>query len=101
MGGSRRPEESARRLSEQCRYVIAETEKFLETRANELNLETEYVGGSSQRHFWFSFIPCSSRGLILDGWPGWCYVFQRTLAEIFFSLRVIEVRLTHPKRGII
>jgi hypothetical protein len=29
------------------------------------------------------------RGLILDGWPGWYYVFQRTLAELLLSLRLL------------
>jgi hypothetical protein len=33
------------------------------------------------------------KGLILDGWPGWFYVFQRTLAEIILSLKLIENRL--------
>ena len=28
--------------------------------------------------------------LILDGWPGWYYVFQRTLAEMILSLRLME-----------
>lgn len=32
------------------------------------------------------------RGLILDGWPGWYYVFQRTLAEMLSSLRLITER---------
>ena len=31
--------------------------------------------------------------LIFDGWPGWYYVLQRTLAEIFLSLRLIEAKL--------
>jgi glycosyltransferase involved in cell wall biosynthesis len=29
------------------------------------------------------------RGLILDGWRGWYYVFQRTLAEVLLSVRLI------------
>jgi hypothetical protein len=33
------------------------------------------------------------KGLILDGWPGWYYVFQRTLAEIMLSLRLLEEKL--------
>jgi glycosyltransferase involved in cell wall biosynthesis len=33
------------------------------------------------------------KGLILDGWQGWFYVFQRTLAEIILSLKLIENRL--------
>ena len=33
------------------------------------------------------------KGLILDGWAGWYYAFQRTVAEIILSLRLIERRL--------
>ena len=29
------------------------------------------------------------RGLILDGWPGWFYVAQRTLAELLLSVRLL------------
>ncbi len=32
------------------------------------------------------------RGLILDGWPGWYYVFQRTIAEALLSLRLLTER---------
>ena len=32
------------------------------------------------------------RGLILDGWPGWYYVCQRTIAELLLSLRLITER---------
>jgi hypothetical protein len=32
------------------------------------------------------------RGLILDGWPGWFYVLQRTLAETLLSLRLLTAR---------
>jgi glycosyltransferase involved in cell wall biosynthesis len=35
-----------------------------------------------------------AKGLIFDGWPGWYYAFQRTLAETILSLRLIEARLT-------
>ncbi len=34
-----------------------------------------------------------SRGLILDGWPGWYYVFQRTLAELVLALSLMEQKL--------
>ena len=29
------------------------------------------------------------RGLILDGWPGWFYVGQRTIAELLLSMRLL------------
>jgi glycosyltransferase involved in cell wall biosynthesis len=32
------------------------------------------------------------RGLILDGWPGWFYVAQRTIAELLLSLRLLTER---------
>jgi glycosyltransferase involved in cell wall biosynthesis len=32
------------------------------------------------------------RGLILDGWPGWYYVCQRTIAEMLLSLRLLTER---------
>jgi len=31
-----------------------------------------------------------AKGLIFEGWRGWYYVLQRTLAEIFLSLRLLE-----------
>ena len=36
------------------------------------------------------------KGLILDGWPGWFYVFQRTFAEIMLALRLLEKKLEAP-----
>jgi hypothetical protein len=33
------------------------------------------------------------RGLILDGWPGWYYALQRTLAELLLSLRLVDLKL--------
>ena len=32
------------------------------------------------------------RGLILDGWPGWFYVAQRTIAELILSVRLLVER---------
>jgi glycosyltransferase involved in cell wall biosynthesis len=39
------------------------------------------------------------RGLILDGWAGWYYVFQRTIAETLLSLRLLTERkgLENPR----
>jgi glycosyltransferase involved in cell wall biosynthesis len=34
-----------------------------------------------------------AKGLILDGWPGWFYAWQRLLAEALLSLRLMEARL--------
>jgi glycosyltransferase involved in cell wall biosynthesis len=34
------------------------------------------------------------RVVLLDGWPGIFYAFQRSLAELFLSLRLLEARLS-------
>ena len=34
-----------------------------------------------------------ARHLILDGWNGWYYVFQRTIVEMLVSLRLLEQKL--------
>jgi glycosyltransferase involved in cell wall biosynthesis len=33
-----------------------------------------------------------ARGLLLDGWPGWFYVCQRTIAELLLSVRLLIER---------
>ena len=33
-----------------------------------------------------------ARRLVLDGWPGWFYVLQRTLAETMLALRILVER---------
>jgi hypothetical protein len=33
------------------------------------------------------------KGCLFDGWAGWYYVLQRTLAEIMIALEVVERRL--------
>jgi glycosyltransferase involved in cell wall biosynthesis len=34
---------------------------------------------------------------LLDGWPGWVYVLQRTLAEIMIALEIMDRRLRHSR----
>jgi glycosyltransferase involved in cell wall biosynthesis len=43
--------------------------------------------------FLIFFYTLFGKGLILDGWPGWFYVFQRTLAEMILSLKLLEQKL--------
>jgi hypothetical protein len=44
------------------------------------------------------FYTLLGNGLILDGWPGWYYAFQRTLAEMLLSLRLMESKLNTKSR---
>ena len=35
---------------------------------------------------------------LLDGWPGWLYVLQRTLAETLIALEIVDRRLGHRRQ---
>jgi glycosyltransferase involved in cell wall biosynthesis len=39
------------------------------------------------------FYTLVGKGLILDGWPGWYYVMQRTLAELILSMYLVHHRV--------
>jgi glycosyltransferase involved in cell wall biosynthesis len=39
------------------------------------------------------------KGCILDGWPGWYYVLQRTLTEILFALEIVDRSLRTNTRA--
>ncbi len=85
----------SRWLWAQDRYLIIEAKKLLETPARELSF-----GDRIRRQKILApvaiLIYCLiiNRG-ILDGWAGWYYAFQRTLAEILLCIRLIEAEKLH------
>jgi glycosyltransferase involved in cell wall biosynthesis len=77
-------------LHAQDRYARLEAEK----------LAAGAAGLRDSVRRWIFFAPLLTplyclffKGLILDGWAGWHYTFQRTLAEMILSLRLIEQKL--------
>jgi glycosyltransferase involved in cell wall biosynthesis len=80
-------------LGEQNRYAISECEHLLKTKPEELNPADKIRRKILFAPALVAGYTLFARGLILDGWPGWYYVCQRTLAELFLSLRLIEARL--------
>jgi glycosyltransferase involved in cell wall biosynthesis len=77
----------------QDRYALLEAAKLAGTSSDKMNLQDRL-----RRKILFApalvfFYTLLGKGLILDGWPGWYYVFQRTLAEIILSLRLLEKKL--------
>jgi glycosyltransferase involved in cell wall biosynthesis len=80
-------------LTEQNRYMAIEAKKLLETPREDLNLPDRLRQWILPAPLLVFFYTLFIKGLILDGWAGWCYVFQRTLAEILLSLKLIEVKL--------
>jgi len=83
-------------LAAQDSYALLEANKLMQCPARQLNLEDRI-----RRQILFApalvfFYTLFAKGLILDGWVGWYYVFQRTLVELLISLRLLETRWGLP-----
>lgn len=80
----------ARWLASQDRYTEKEVAKLLVMPPNQLSFNDRL-----RRRKWIApplvfFYTLIVRGNLFDGWRGWYYVLQRTLAESLLSLRLIE-----------
>ena len=76
----------------QDRYAQIEAQHLLSQSLTELNFQDRL-----RRKTFFAaplifLYLLFGRGLILDGWPGWFYVSQRTIAELLLSLRLLTQR---------
>jgi glycosyltransferase involved in cell wall biosynthesis len=80
----------SRWLWAQDRYMIIETQKLLATPAHELSWGDRIRKQKLLAPFIILFYCLILKGGILDGWQGWYYAFQRVLAEILLSTRLIE-----------
>jgi glycosyltransferase involved in cell wall biosynthesis len=73
----------------QDRYATLEARHLLSKPFKELNfqdrLRRRIVFAAPVMFLYLFFV----RGLILDGWPGWFYVAQRTFAELLLSIRLL------------
>ncbi len=82
----------SRWLQSQDNYMIIEAKHLLTTKTQELRVPDRI------RRLVFAAPPVIFlyllfvRGLFLDGWRGWYYVAQRTLAEMLLSLRLLTIR---------
>lgn len=74
----------------QDRYMIIESKKLIQTNSKKLSLGDRIRQKKMLAPF-IIFVYCLviKQGL-LDGWRGWYYAFQRMLAEIILSIRLIE-----------
>jgi glycosyltransferase involved in cell wall biosynthesis len=76
-------------IQAQDRYAKLEARHLLSRPLGELNFQDRL-----RRKIFFAapamfFYLLFARGLILDGWPGWFYVAQRTIAELLLSMRLL------------
>lgn len=76
----------------QDRYALLEAQKQLESSSEQLgwNDRIRRVPGLSAP---IILVYCLIlKGGLLDGWAGWHYAFQRIIAELILSIRLIEMR---------
>jgi glycosyltransferase involved in cell wall biosynthesis len=79
----------SRWIQSQDRYATLEARHLLSTPVEQLNvqdrLRRKIVFAPPAMFLYLLF----ARGLIFDGWPGWFYVCQRTIAELLLSIRLL------------
>ena len=78
-------------LQSQDRYATAEAKKLRETPTNQLNLQDRIRRHKIFTPFLVALYCLFYKGLILDGWHGFYYSFQRMLAEIWLSVRLMDL----------
>jgi glycosyltransferase involved in cell wall biosynthesis len=80
----------SRWLWAQDRYMVIEAKKLLETAENDLSWGDRIRKQKILAPFIILIYCLILKGGILDGWHGFYYAFQRLLAEVMLSLRLIE-----------
>jgi hypothetical protein len=83
----------ARWLSEQKTYMVKESRHLLTTPVGELSMPDRlrrWIVVAPPLVFAYTLI---AKGLVLDGWRGWFYVGQRTLAELLLSFRLAAAKI--------
>ena len=75
----------------QDRYMIIEAKKLVETPISELSWGDRIRRQKILAPFIILVYCLILKGGILDGWQGWYYAFERVLAELLLSIRLIEV----------
>jgi glycosyltransferase involved in cell wall biosynthesis len=82
----------ARWFESQRKYAVLEAEKLLaeDAASGMADLLRRRIWPAAPAVFLYTLF---AKGAVLDGWPGWFYVLQRTCAEVMLSLILLEKRL--------
>jgi glycosyltransferase involved in cell wall biosynthesis len=80
----------SRWLWAQDRYMVIEAKKLLETPDRQLSWGDRLRKRKIFAPFIILIYCLIFKGGILDGWQGWYYAFQRTLAELLLAIHIIE-----------
>lgn len=89
----------SRWLASQDKYAVLEVDKLLATPRERLSFQDRLrrsVVLGPPAVFAYTLIV---KGALFDGWPGWYYTLQRTLAELLLSLRLLDRRLRKQNEG--
>lgn len=92
----------SRWFSSQDKYACLEAEKLLALPSSALSFQDRIRRTMILGPVVVFFYTLLGRQAVLDGWAGWYYTFQRTLAEIMLSLRLLEDRVSarqKPRRS--
>ncbi len=89
----------SRWLWAQDRYMIVEAKKLLKTPVRELSFGDRIRRQKIIAPFVILIYCLVLNKGILDGWAGWYYAFQRMLAEILLSIRLIEIENDRWHKG--
>ncbi len=81
----------SRWLQSQDRYLLIEAQKLLATLNSELSFGDRLRKQKVIAPIVILLYCLILKGGILDGWAGWYYAWQRTLAEILLAIRLIEL----------
>ncbi|CAN1210583.1 glycosyltransferase family 2 protein [Tumidithrix helvetica PCC 7403] len=81
----------SRWLQSQDRYMILEAKKLLSTADRELSWSDRLRKRKLFAPFLVFFYCLLFKGGILDGWAGWYYAFQRTIAELWLAIYLIDL----------
>ena len=81
----------SRWLQSQDRYLLIEAQKLLTTPNSKLSFGDRLRKQKVIAPIVILVYCLILKGGILDGWAGWYYAWQRTLAEILLAIRLIEL----------
>ena len=88
-------------LQSQDRYATIEARHLLSTPMRQLSFQDRLRRKIFVAPMAMFLYLLFARGLILDGWPGWFYVSQRTITELLVSIRLLidKKNLQRQKTG--
>jgi glycosyltransferase involved in cell wall biosynthesis len=83
----------SRWFASQDKYARLEAEKLMSMPSSSLRLQDRIRRTMVLGPVFVFLYTLLARGMVLDGWRGWYYTFQRTTAEIMLSLHLLERRI--------